>query len=189
MIRLILLDFDGTLADTARANSISYIEALREEGISLSEQEYRRKYFGMRCPEFMRALGITDPDRIKRIRERKVEIYPSHFDTISLNVPLWNFVQDFRRQGGRAWIVSTGHPSNIRNAMRHLGIEGDIDGILSSDDVERSKPAPDCFLKAMKLCGVAPAETLIFEDSEIGLAAAEASGAAYIKVTLSLGSR
>ncbi len=184
MIKLILLDFDGTLANTGRANTVSYIEALAKEGIPLTEQEYRRKYFGLRCPEFLRDLGITDPADIKRIRERKVEIYPSHFDLVSLNEPLWNFVQDFRRQGGQAWIVSTGHPSNIGNVMRHLGIAKGVDGILSSDDVARSKPAPDCFLKAMDICGVTPAETLIFEDSEIGLAAAKASGAAYIKVSL-----
>ena len=68
--------------------------------------------------------------------------------------------------------------------MRYLGIENDIDGLLSSDDVERSKPHPDCFLKAMDIAGVTAAETIIFEDSEIGIAAAEASGAAHFKVEL-----
>ena len=65
-----------------------------------------------------------------------------------------------------------------------MGIEKDIDGLLSSDDVVNSKPAPDCFLKAMEMAGVTPSQTVIFEDSEIGLAAAEASGAAYFKVEL-----
>lgn len=183
-IKLLLLDFDGTLANTGRANAVSYIEALREEGINIDMEEYRRKYFGLRCPEFLTDIGITDPERQQRIRMRKVEIYPTHFDLVTLNEPLWNFVQDFRSKGGRAWIVSTGHPANIGNVMRHLGLEGGIDGILSSDDVVRSKPAPDCFLKAMEIEGVTPAETLIFEDSEIGLAAAEASGAGYFKVEL-----
>lgn len=183
-IRLLLLDFDGTLVNTARANTVSYIEALAEEGIALTEQEYRSKYFGMRCPEFLRGIGICDPERMARIRRRKVEIYPTHFDLVSLNEPLWNFVQDFRRQGGAAWIVSTGHPDNISNVMKHLGLENGVDGILSSDSVERSKPAPDCFLKAMRLAGATPAETLVFEDSEIGLEAARSSGAAYIRVTL-----
>ena len=38
-IRLILLDFDGTLADTRRANAEAYVETLREEGIMLDERE------------------------------------------------------------------------------------------------------------------------------------------------------
>ena len=87
-------------------------------------------------------------------------------------------------QGGKAWIVSTGQRDNITNAMHYLGIEGMVDGVLSSDDVVKSKPAPDCFLKAMDIAGVTPSETIIFEDSEIGLAAAEASGAAHFKVEL-----
>lgn len=183
-IKLLLLDFDGTIANTGRANATSYIESLAEVGITISMEEYRLKYFGLRCHEFLRDLGITDPEKISAIRQRKVEIYPTHFDLVELNRPLWDFVQDFRRQGGKAWIVSTGHPENIGNVMRYLKIEGEIDGILTADAVVNSKPAPDCFLKAMAEVGVTPRETLIFEDSEIGLQAAKASGAAYIKVEL-----
>lgn len=54
----------------------------------------------------------------------------------------------------------------------------------SGADVEHSKPAPDCFLEAMRREGCTPQETLIFEDSEIGLEAARRSGAAYFRVTL-----
>ncbi|MBE6187752.1 MAG: HAD family phosphatase [Rikenellaceae bacterium] len=182
--KLLLLDFDGTLANTGRANATSYIEALAEEGITISMDEYRTKYFGLRCPEFLADIGITDPAQMKRIRQRKVDIYPTHFDMVTLNRPLWDFVQQFRAQGGKAMIVSTGHIDNITNVMRYLGIENQLDGVLSSDDVVVSKPAPDCFLKAMEIAGVTPAETIIFEDSEIGLAAAEATGAAYFKVEL-----
>ena len=121
---------------------------------------------------------------MQRIRRRKVEIYPTHFDLVTLNKPLWDFVQDFRAKGGKAMIVSTGHIDNITNVMRYLGIENDIDGLLSSDDVVKSKPHPDCFLKAMEMAGVTPSQTVIFEDSEIGLAAAEESGAAHFKVEL-----
>ena len=56
--------------------------------------------------------------------------------------------------------------------------------MLTSRDVVEPKPSPDAFLKAMQAEGVTPAETLIFEDSMVGLEAAEASGASYIKVEL-----
>lgn len=183
-LKLILLDFDGTLASTEDANMGAYILALREEGIELDTEEYRHHYFGMRCPEFLRKLGITNEEEIDRIRRRKIELYPTLFDTVRLNEPLWNFVQDFRKQGGRAWIVSTGQLENITNVMHHLGIEGMVDGIISSRDVTEPKPSPEAFLKAMECEGVTPAETLIFEDSAVGLAAAKASGAPYIKVEL-----
>jgi hypothetical protein len=60
-IRLILLDFDGTLADTRRANTLAYVATLREAGYALTEEEYAAKYFGMRCNEFLTRYGIADP--------------------------------------------------------------------------------------------------------------------------------
>ena len=183
-IKLILLDFDGTLASTEDANMGAYVLALREGGIELDQEEYRRRYFGMRCPEFLRELGITNEDDIDRIRRRKIELYPTLFDSVHLNEPLWNFVQDFRAQGGKAWIVSTGQKENIENVLQYLDIMDKVDGILTSSDVREPKPSPEAFLKAMEIEGVTPAETLIFEDSPVGIAAAEASGAAYFKVKL-----
>ena len=183
-IKLIILDFDGTLAATIEAHTKAYILALQEAGYTLNETEYKEKYFGVRCSEFLRAIGICDEEEIDRIRLRKIALYPTLFESIRLNEPLWNFAQDFRAQGGKVWIVSTGQIDNISNAMQHLGIEGKVDGILTSSDVVEPKPSPEAFLKAMAIEGVTPAETLIFEDSRVGLAAAEASGAAYFKVSI-----
>lgn len=183
-LKLIILDFDGTLASTIEAHTQAYVLALREAGIVLDAEEYKRNYFGVRCSEFLHAIGVSDEEELDRIRRRKIELYPTLFDSVKLNENLWNFAQDFRAKGGKVWIVSTGQIDNIANAMQHLGIEGKVDGILTSCDVVEPKPSPEAFLKAMAIEGVTPAETLIFEDSPVGLAAAQASGAAYIKVEL-----
>lgn len=194
-VRLILLDFDGTLADTRRANALAYVATLREAGYPLTEEEYLAHYFGVRCNEFLKRYGIADPAERERLRLRKIELYPAFFDTVKLNRPLWEFCRQFRQQGGRVWIVSTGSRANIDNAMAHLGIggpgtpeaqcpEGRVDGVLAGPDIARTKPAPDCFLEVMRRESAEPGETLIFEDSEVGLEAARASGAPYVKVTL-----
>ena len=183
-IKLIILDFDGTLADTRTANCRAYIAALAEEGITLGEEEYLARFFGMRCPEFLAELGITDPVAVDRIRRRKIELYPTFFDSVRLNRPLWDFCRSFRAQGAAVWIASTGQPDNIRNAMRHLGLESDIDGIIDGSGVRESKPSPECFLTVMERAGATPSETIIFEDSPVGLEAARRSGAAYFKVEL-----
>ncbi len=213
-IKLILLDFDGTLVDTRRANARAYVATLREAGYPLDEEEYLARYFGMRCDEFLTAYGIGDPAERERLRLRKIALYPAFFDSVRLNRPLWDFCRQFRAQGGRVWIVSTGSRENIDNVMKYLGIgkqpEADaefsdtlaketatmsddcingsmdscVDGILASPDIARSKPAPDCFLEAMRREGVGAHETLIFEDSDVGLEAARRSGAPYFKITM-----
>ena len=183
-IKLIMLDFDGTLVDTRKANARAYIETLGERGIVLSEQEYLKRFFGVRCIEFMQMVGISDPEEIRRLRRRKVELYPKYFDSVVLNEALWGWCQMMRHMGAKVWIVSTGHIDNITNVMRHLNITEGVDGIISGDDVTLPKPNPECFLQAMERTGATPRETIIFEDSTMGLEAAERSGAAYVKIEL-----
>ncbi|MFR9621094.1 MAG: HAD family phosphatase [Rikenellaceae bacterium] len=182
--RLLLLDFDGTLVDTRQANYRAYRDVLAESHIRLDEEIYLRDYFGMRCGEFMRQLGLTDSYEIDRMRRRKIEIYPNHFDTVRLNTWLMDFAQNFRAQGGKVWVVSTGQTINIQNVMNHLGLQDKFDGVLTGADVKNSKPSPECFLKAMVAEGCTPEETIVFEDSVVGLKAAAASGAQFIKVEM-----
>ena len=70
------------------------------------------------------------------------------------------------------------------NVMRHLHLEAGVDGIISALDAPQSKPDPGCFLKAMEIEGATPDETLIFEDSAVGIEAARRSGASYFVVKL-----
>ena len=183
-LKLILLDFDGTLVDTKEANACAYIEALAEAGIAIDKQEYLDKYFGMRCIEFMRSVGLKSDEEIGLVRRRKIELYPNYFHTTRLNTPLWEWCQMMRALDVKVWIVSTGHIDNITNVMRYLNITNGIDGIITGDDIERPKPHPDCFLKAMEIVGVTPAETIIFEDSAYGLQSAKDSGATFVKINM-----
>ncbi len=54
--------------------------------------------------------------------------------------------------------------------------------VVTADDVEHGKPAPDMFLLAAKQMGVEPARCLVFEDAAPGMRAAEAAGMKYEKV-------
>ena len=194
-VKLILLDFDGTLADTRHANAAAYVATLTESGYPMTEERYLAEYFGMRCNEFLEVYGIQSPEERERLRLRKIELYPQYFDSVRLNQPLWDLCCQFRQQGGKVWIVSTGSRANIDNVCRHLGIGlasdptteariGEVDGILGGSDVAHSKPAPDCFLEVMRREGCTPRETLIFEDSAVGLEAAQLSGASFFKVDM-----
>lgn len=184
-LKLILLDFDGTLVDTRRANALAYIKTLSEVGITLTEEEYLERYFGVRCMEFMRMVGVKSDEEICRLRLRKVELYPQFFDSVVLNEELWGWCCMMRRMGAKVWIVSTGHIDNIRNVMQYLNIAEGVDGVICGDDVANAKPAPDCFLEAMRREGVTPEESIIFEDSSVGVEAACRSCAPYVVVKMS----
>ena len=182
-IKLLITDFDGTLVNTFKANYHAYREAFDALGLSLSETQYRKCY-GLRFDGFMDAMGIDDKQTRKLIRTHKGDCYPDYFNMFEVNDALLGFIRMFRQSGGKTSVASTARGKNLTNALNHIGAIEDFDLILAGEDVVEGKPSPEIYNTVMARMGVNPDETLIFEDSEVGLRAAQASGAHYIKITL-----
>lgn len=183
MIKLLITDFDGTLVNTFQANYHAYKEAFSLEGLSLTELQYRECY-GLRFDGFMDAVGVEDIEMRKRIRNHKGDIYPSYFDKLHVNQPLLDFIRMFRKSGGKTAVASTARGKNLNNALNFIGATDDFDLILAGEDVNEGKPSPEIYNTVMSRMDVSPNETLIFEDSSVGLQAASASGAHFIQITL-----
>ena len=183
-IKLLITDFDGTLVNTFQANYQAYCEAFQRVGLSLSEDSYRKCY-GLRFDDFMDTMGISDSEIRKRIRTLKGECYPSYFGLLKVNTALLDFIRMFRLGGGKTAVASTARGKNLINALTHIGAMDDFDLILAGEDVKQGKPSPEIYNTVISRMGVMAQETLIFEDSNVGLQAAKASGAHYIKITLS----
>jgi sugar-phosphatase len=81
------------------------------------------------------------------------------------------------------WAIVTSLPRRL--AVRRLEAAGmpTPDVIVTGEDVERGKPAPDCFLLAAKRLGRKIEDCLVFEDAPAGIQAAETAGAAVVVVT------
>ena len=182
MISAIITDFDGTLVDTFEANLHAYQKAFNGVGLNLTAEKYRQ-CFGFRFERFMTAVGITDEQKRNYIREAKKEYYPQFFEYLKPNKALIELINGFHRMGGKTAIASTARQENLMNAVTHLEIGEMFDLVYAGIDVKQGKPSPEIYLKAMEALGVKPDETLIFEDSEVGIEAAWASGANYIIIT------
>lgn len=180
-IKLIICDFDGTLVDTRQANYFAYRDAMQESGYTLKAEQYN-ECFGLRFVELMAKLGIKDEQVMKKIKDRKAALYPSHFDKIKINKKLVGFIEAFKKSGGKTALASTASLKNIQNVLEFTRLNHLFDTIISGDDITKPKSDPECYIKAMQLLNVQPDECLIFEDAPIGIAAAAASGASYIVV-------
>jgi HAD superfamily hydrolase (TIGR01509 family) len=84
-------------------------------------------------------------------------------------------------------IVSAAALSEIEPVVAASGIGDAIALIVSQDDVANGKPDPECYLTAARLLGVEPALMLVFEDTDVGVAAAKAAGAHVVGLTRTLG--
>lgn len=80
------------------------------------------------------------------------------------------------------WGIVTSAPRAL--ALKRLTVAGlpIPDVLITAEDVNRGKPAPDCYVLAADKLGVAPANCVVFEDAAAGIAAAEAAGASVVVV-------
>lgn len=79
-------------------------------------------------------------------------------------------------------IGSGGRRESVMNTLKAIGMEDFFNVIITCEDVENTKPAPDTFLLAAKQLGVAPENCLVFEDGDPGIVAAMSAGMECIDV-------
>ena len=182
MVKAIITDFDGTLVDTFEANLRAYQKAFQEVGLNLTAERYR-ECFGYRYDRFMQEMGVTDKIIADSIKELKKQYYPEYFDCLKPNTTLINLIAGIKKMGGKTAIASTARKENLMNVISFLGIAHHFDLIFAGVDVKKGKPDPEIYLKSMAALGVTPDETVIFEDSQVGIDAAKASGASYMIVS------
>ena len=180
-IRLLITDFDGTLVDTFTANYKAYSKAFADNGLSLSEMDYHQ-CFGLRFEKFMEATNVVD-DKVKQsIKKLKGKYYPSFFDEFKVNHTLLSLIRSFHEGGGKTSVASTARLVNLENVLTHIGALHDFDLILAGEEVVHGKPSPEIYLSALRHFDISPSEALVFEDSEIGVKAAQTAGLNYIVI-------
>ena len=181
-VKLLITDFDGTLVDTFEANFLAYQKAFAMFGLELAEQQYR-DCFGFRFDDFMSHMGINDNDTKNGIRLAKGDFYPLFFDKLIVNDPLLTLLKTFKNSGGLTAVASTARKENLMNALNFIDAADAFSLILTGEDVKQGKPNPAIYNKVLETLNVLPAEALIFEDSSVGISAANAAHVDYVQIT------
>jgi len=182
--KLAIFDLDGTLFDTKNVNYAAYSQAMKECGISyeIDYQYYCKFCNGNSYKVFLPQIvpGISDVD-MQKIHEAKNRIYKNFLGKAKKNIHLFSIINLMKEQYQIA-IVTTASRVNTEDILYFFDAKDVFDFIITQEDVERTKPAPDGFIQAMNKADVSAEDTIIFEDSEAGLEAAAASGAKYVKI-------
>ena len=178
MIGGIVFDFNGTLSDDEPILCEIFVQLFAEHGKPLSAQEYFDELAGLSDPEIVRTwLGREHPDVDAVIGER-VERYRA---AVAGGSSVHEHVREAVRYAARRVplaICSGAARAEIEPVVEAAGLAPLLRGIVSSDDVARGKPHPEGYAKAVRelLDGVDPANVLVFEDTEAGIASARAAG-------------
>lgn len=209
-VRACLFDLDGVLTDTASVHTRAWkamfdaFLAARSERTGEpfvpfdAEDDYRRFVDGRKRDDgvrtFLASRGITLPDgtdddppdaeTVHGLGNRKNEAFRVTLQTDGVEV----------FEGSRRYLaavtdagLATAVVSASANAGEVLALTGldkfiaqRVDGVTLRTEHIAGKPAPDSFLRAAQLLGVAPAQAAVFEDALSGVAAGRAGGFAFV---------
>ena len=175
---LICVDLDGTLLDTVPANAASYRAALEELGFTVTDEYYAERCNGGHYTRFLPPLmgGAPSTADVERVHDRKKALYSDFLDAVRPNTALMEILKTMRAAGHNLACVTTGSKQNATEVLEHFGVREWFGLIVTGEDVEKQKPDPEGYCRAMEHFRVTPADTMIFEDSGIGLTAAKAFG-------------
>lgn len=179
----LLVDMDGTLVETSAANFAAYAAALAEVGVTVARAEFDAVAAGRNWRQFLPGLLGDRAALAAQVAARKAVLYPGFAPLTRVNPGLVQLIASFR-QGGRAALVSTASRANIDTILRHHGLVDLFDEIVSGNDVRAHKPDPEAYRLAAARLRLTPQACLVIEDSDIGIRAAEAFGARWLRIQL-----
>lgn len=175
-MKLIMIDLDGTLFDTKEVNYLAYKEAIEPYGYSIDYKYYCDFCNGRHYLDFLPQITTSDESVLKEIHDRKKKAYFKYLDKALLNKGLVDIIIKCKEDYKIA-LVTTASKQNTNDILEKFKLHDIFDLILTHEDISKSKPDPEGFLKAMKHFGVKPEECVIFEDSDVGVEAAANTGA------------
>lgn len=181
MKKLALFDLDGTLFNTNDVNFYSYQFALSREGIGLDYEYYCKECNGRHYKYFLPKLGIVDKESIERIHICKKNMYSSFLEHAKINAHLFEVIEVMKEKYSCA-VVTTASRKNTHDILTYFGKEQLFDALFTQEDITKPKPDPEGFLLAMRHFAVSKEDTIIFEDSDVGVQAALATGATVMIV-------
>ena len=178
----VIFDLDGVLIDSEQLWNGSKEALVRETG-GRWRDEAPTVMMGMSSPEwaaYLQELGVPmDTEAISRDVVRRME------EGYRRELPLLPGAVDAVEALADRWPLGLASSSNREVIDLVLGLSGFGDAFrvtVSSEEVERGKPAPDVYLAAARRLGVEPAECVAIEDSSNGLRSAAAAGMTVIAV-------
>ena len=183
MTDAVVFDLDGLLLDTEQVWDDVRERLVRECGGRWHDRA-QADMMGMSSTEWSRylhgELGLAEPpEELNRIVvERMEERYRQQLPLVD------GAAEAVRRLAGR-WPLGLASSSNrplIDLALDLMGVAGLFRATVSSEEVDRGKPAPDVYLEAARRLGVKPEAAVAVEDSASGIRSAKAAGMGVVAI-------
>jgi HAD superfamily hydrolase (TIGR01509 family) len=194
MIRAVVFDFDGVLANSEPLHFAAFRDVLDQQGVELTKNDYYDRYLGYDDVGVFRAVsgdrGLNwNGDRLAALVQRKAIRLEELERHASVLFPGAEAAVRRLSESLPLAIASGALRAEILRVLEQAGMSQCFVGVVAAEDSPASKPAPDPYLRAVELLAggmgqsLKPAECVAIEDSQWGLESARAAGLHTVAVT------
>ena len=192
MLKAVLFDMDGVLADSEEFICEAAMKMFEEKGLKVRAEDFlpfvgagENRYLGGVAEAY--GFDLAPTGGIDEAKARTYAIYGQIIKGRLKELPgAAEFVKSCRAKGLRTALATSADRDKMIYTMNEIGLSLDnFDACVNGLDVERKKPFPDIYLEAARLVDTDPADCLVVEDAVNGVQAARAAGARCLALTSS----
>ena len=185
--KLALFDLDGVIVDTAKYHFISWRKIAKCFNYELKTEDNQKLKGLSRADSLNQILNLAnitlDPSSFKIHLEKKNQDYLNYVREITVDDILPGIIEALDFLNKRRIKIALGSASkNARLILDQLGITSFFKIVVDGNQVKKSKPHPEVFLKASEETGITPKKCIVFEDSQAGIIAAKAAGMTAVAI-------
>lgn len=199
-LRAIVFDCDGVLIDSEPVHYIAFKKTLGTDGAILTEELYKERYLANddrgAFTKFYQDQGKPlPPEELKRLIDQKSVVFQELVSTEGiLPFPAVPELVMALSQRYPLAIASGARKHELEILLETAGIRPYFEAIISADDVEKGKPDPESYLKAVEALNasgkrsgppIRPEECVVIEDSKEGVISAHGAGMKCVAVATS----
>ena len=187
MIKAVLFDLDGVIVSTDGCHYRAWKRMADEEGIYFDEKINDR----LRGVSRMASLEIvlerasrsyTEEEKVA-LAARKNDYYRDLIRELTPSDILPGAMENLNELKENGILVAVGSSSkNTPLILRRIGLDAFFDAVSDGNNISRSKPDPEVFLKAAQMLGTDPADCLVVEDADAGIEAGRRGGMKTLSV-------
>jgi HAD superfamily hydrolase (TIGR01509 family) len=185
MFEAAIFDWDGTLADTRRVIVASFQKALSDVGCNV-DGEFIERRIGIGASEtFREVLRASkmrfDEGLVASLVKKKVQTEIDMGSEVKLFAGAMTLLESLRGKVKLA-LASMSNRDFVDHMLNAMNIQRFFEVVLTADEVQKSKPAPEIFLKCALKLKSKPERCVVVEDSIFGVEAAKAAKMGCIAV-------
>jgi HAD superfamily hydrolase (TIGR01549 family) len=178
-MRAFIFDIDGTLVDSNELHVDSWDRAFRRFGKQFSREKLRTQ-IGKGSDQYLPEFLTTDElDRFgKDLDEYRSDLFRKEYlPKVRVFPKVHELFQRIRDDGKRSILASSGKKADTKYYVELLQVDELIEGYVSGDDADNSKPAPDIFAASLKKLGdISPTDAVTVGDTRFDIEAARKAG-------------